>query len=251
MNNTSNSSLSTSTIPKWASVYKDKPVIRALVAFVTGLDPTGLLSGLDATLVAVIEEKVRERQRAFFDELDNGTHLLTEEMIQQEDFLHAFTISYRAAIRTRNREKIRKFARLLLSAVEKDQLQGSEIEEFVSILDTLSERELQILLLLKKFEDETEPSRATKPPEDGPWPESVNVMASRAVDKASVFWRDFVSAVEHEYGIAPALLKSMLARVERTGLYDVFTGVFFGGDSGSTTQLFAEFTEWLQEAGED
>jgi hypothetical protein len=143
------------TLNWWAELYSEQPLIRALFALASAL-PLPIGAGLAAVgkelMDAGVEEMLRERSRAFFDELAIGERYLTKELIQQEDFLHAFFATRQAAMRCRNREKIRRFARLLLTGIKENRLDDT-LEEFISILNDLSTRELEILRILKSFED--------------------------------------------------------------------------------------------------
>lgn len=61
-----------------------------------------------------------DRTKTFFNELRKGNIALTEKIAKSEDFLHKFYISYKAAINTRRREKIKMFGRLLKSSLSNE-----------------------------------------------------------------------------------------------------------------------------------
>lgn len=131
-----------------ADAYEGSPIVRALVQVVMAPIPYGIGSAIGAALTSAIENMREERLRTFFDELAKGTRHLTEELIQEEDFLHAYFSTLKAAMNTRRREKIRLFARMLSNASQERRLGSDIFEEFLGILDDLSVRELQILLIL-------------------------------------------------------------------------------------------------------
>ena len=133
--------------------YEEKPGVRALVKYVKPLVPYGIGSAIDAALTAAIEN-IREKQlSSFFDELAGRLRQrLTPELIQNRGFLHAYYATLRASINTRREEKIRLFARLLVSPAQLTELSSETYEEFLQVLDDLSVRELQILLTLDEFE---------------------------------------------------------------------------------------------------
>lgn len=191
-------------------------------------------------MASAVEEIRRERQRTFFDELAAGEIDLTEELIQKEDFLHAIDAVYRAAMRTYEREKIQKFARLLLFGVRENRLGSDEMEEFVAILDDLSPRELDILMCLKKFED-------AHPRETRGYDNQNNPEYDNELQRTKRYWDDFSNEVTKRFNITSGNLNGILARLNRTGLYQTIIGAYFGytGNKGFTTDRFKLFIQWI------
>lgn len=240
----------------WVKSYS--PYIRALLMMVTGASTiaitgnpllagmmTGAVEGALELMSSGIDQMRRERDRAFFDELEKDQHLITQELIDREDFLHDFLASLSAARRTRHREKIKRFARLLLTAIQENRLGSSEVEEFRAILEDLSPRELQILLVLQRFED----SHSRQLIES-----KGSTQLENDLQYAKRFWQEFQSAVESQLGIKPHMLASLLTRLTRTGFYEPITGAYWGytGGQGLLTARFAEFKQWIElEANED
>lgn len=210
--------------------YPNHPIIRILVQ---ALIP-GLGSILDTALAVSIERLKHERVREFFDELVNQDITLTEEQIQNEDFLHAYFATAKAALNTRRREKIRLFARLLANYTHSMKPEATDTyEEMLAVLDDLSFREFQVLLVLHRFETRTPISR------------ELETQLSRT-QRASEFWDAFCESVVSEIGIPTPEIPGILTRLTRTGLYQPFLANIPGytGDKGGLTPNF--FT--LQEA---
>jgi hypothetical protein len=195
------------------------------------------LSAIDAAVVVAIENIREERARTFFDELAKGDLEIAEEMKTDEDFLHAYFSTAKAALNTRRREKIRLFARLFRNYAQKVSIEFTDqYEEWLDILDDLSYREFQVLLILHSFEI-TVP-RPENPKNELEWYQS--------------FWDDFLKRVESEVGISSTELPGILERLTRTGLYGnvpVSQGLVFGAhilDSvGHLTSNFASFLQAL------
>lgn len=190
-----------------------------------------LLPGVDATLYHFR----LQRLHAFFDELAKGNIDLTEEQIENEDFLHAYYATVRAVANTRRREKIRLFALLFVNYIQNGDLcedNTDVFDEVLAILDDLSYREFQILTILHSFETTLLPDKDENPER---W--------------ISHGWDDFLSAVASELGIPSDHIQGMLARLNRTGLYETITGTFFGyrGGGGHLTPNFATFMDALNE----
>jgi len=214
-----------SKIFKLAKRYDKNPKIRALVQLI----PWGIGSAFDVALATTISNIREERARTFFDELSSRNLPLTEEEIKSEDFLHAFFTTYKAALNTRRREKIRLFAQLLHSYAS-NPTEIEEFEEHLAILDDLSYREFQILVCLKRYEE-------ANPQDKG----------RNAHERANLLWKDFQSECTTKLGIPIGDLNGVLTRLTRTGLYQVIT-FDYRGDRGRLTSNFHRFIGKLEVA---
>jgi len=226
---------------KLAKEYGDNPTIRALIAALS--IPFPGLSAADAFLAAAIQDMREERFRTLLEELANGTAFLTDEVIRDHDFLHAWYCTARAALNTRRKEKIKLFARLLLGAVREHRFDSDDFEEYLSILDDLSLRELQILLSLKGFEES---------------PRSQNVVGGKVVPVNSlyhiqVFWDKFAGDAEERCAVPRDQLGAVLTRLARTGLVEPITGAYYdyGGGLFKTTSRLEAFARWLHSEARD
>ena len=130
------------------------PVVKALLQLIPG----GIGSALDAFLTDGARMMQEERLRLFFSELERGGIQLTEELIGKQEFLHCFFSTTRAVVRTTRAEKIALFARALANTTSGQGASSvDEFEEAVSILDELSLREWQALVILDELLGSTEP----------------------------------------------------------------------------------------------
>jgi hypothetical protein len=211
-------------LEEFSKRYEQQPFIRALVQLI----PYGIGSAADTALVTVLNKIRWERARTFFDELAKGKIALTQEQIANEDFLHAYFATARAALNTRRREKIRLFGRFFTQYCQGTGFTNTDtFEEILAVLDDLTLRELQVLLLLRDFE--------TNNP---------ILPGQNAMQRAMQFWSSFLHRVEAELDIPKAELPGYFGRLNRTGLYQTFVGGFYDytGDMGYTTPNFARFS---------
>lgn len=208
-----------------ADRYKDRAMIRALVQLI----PFGIGSAIDTAVTAKLAVYQEERLRAFFDELARGNVKLTPELVQTEDFLHAFSATTKAALATRRRDKIRLLARLLRGAFEDQPPETiDEYEEFLAILDELSSRELSILALLAKHERIT-----------------TFAQMDNDLQRANKVWPAFELDVATSVGLSPEQLAPVLVRLQRSGCYVEISGSYwdYPGGRGRLTQLFWRIDE--------
>ena len=199
-------------------IHYEKPLIRALIQIIPSY------GGVIDTLVMGPVERIKlERTRAFFDELSRGEVELNEELIESEDFLHCFFMSWEAGVKARRREKTALFARLLKSAFTENHPRNiDEFEEFASILDDLSYEEWRVLTILDSYSSRPRDSDQN----DLLW--------------SLTFWEDFRSIVEQELEIPQDEFTPFMNRLNRTGLYDQIVGTYwdYGGGVGMLTPRF-------------
>jgi hypothetical protein len=225
--------MNTGAIERLDNRYQKNPVIRALIQLI----PFGVGSAADVALTTILENIREERAREFFDELAEGAVPLTREIIESEDFLHAYFSAARAALNTRRREKIRYFARLLTSSITSSEISTiDEYEEYLSILDELSFRELGILVVLARYEKENFLQDDTDP-----------------IQRPNRFWDQFSSEVCTRFSITLEEFSSVLTRLNRTGLYRTIVGMYPGytGRMGKLTPLYTKLEKLIRpEEGE-
>ncbi|WP_407310023.1 hypothetical protein [Desulfosporosinus sp. SB140] len=208
------------TLEKLASSYERTPVIRGLIQLI----PFGIGSGIDVALVTTIQNIRADRVKTFFDQLEANDAVLNPELLKSEDFLHCYFATVNAALNTKRREKIRMFAKLLSSAVSTSLFNNSdEYEEYLSILDELTFRELVILNILHRHEDATP-----------------LIQNENDLQRANRFWEKFIEEIETELRIPRNEINSLLTRLNRTGCYETFTGSYlsYTGGRGKLTPLY-------------
>ncbi len=208
------------------SFFTDNPNIRALLQ----LEPTGIGSAYEVMLSHKISEMRKQRFRIFMDELSKGEKELSPELIDSEDFLHAFFSTANASLNSRREEKIRLFGKLLLQATKANSFRTDIFEEFLSILDELSLREFYLLAILAHYERIT-----------------CRDKSQNDLQFASSFWAEFEQEAADKLNISQIELPSLLIRLTRTGLFETFSGLYFDsqGSKGKTTPLFEKFSQWV------
>ncbi len=190
--------------------YEKSPVIRGLIQLLGGIS-FGVATAFDAAVIQQLNNINEERLRVFFDELDSGSVELTPDLIKTEKFLHCYFATSRAAIRTRRREKIRMFARLLKSSTLPNLLSDAdEYEEYLQILDDLSYREILVLSTIENHESTNSISRDR---------------GSYEIRDRSRNWHlllyDLAEVVNSQSAIPIEEVNAILTRLSRTGCYEI------------------------------
>ncbi|MFP5111844.1 hypothetical protein ACSU64_05630 [Bacillaceae bacterium C204] len=204
--------------------YSQNTLLKGLVQIV----PYGGL--VDSVLTSSYNNILIARSKTFFDELGLGNIEITPELIKNEDFLHSYFTTYKAALYTKHREKIRFFARLLKNGMISEVIDDVEVyDDYLKILDELTYREIYILYTLKGFEDIT------------------NYTDSKELNH----WQEFSSKITNDLSITEEELRLFLMRLMRTGCFvDVLT--FAGlGAKGYTSTLFKTLSKLIELKEED
>lgn len=228
-------------ITKVVDAYATNPRIRTLagaaIAGVALINPAiGVGSAtIDQVIVNRTINLIANRTRIFFDEANKGEHLITQELLEDDDLVHATIATLSAAIHTRHEEKIRLLARLLINSTRDKFYKTDEFEEFVAILDDLSMREFTILLTLKEYQDAA-------------FADNVNNDKNN-LQTTSTYWEPFSNKISRLLGIPLEEITALLTRLNRTGLYESFDGSAwdYEGGQGMLTPIFYKFIEKLMD----
>jgi hypothetical protein len=225
-------------LQKLLNIYESSPLIHALIQVAISPLPYGIGSALDSALTARIVEMRDARMRAFYDELAMNPELLTKEVIQHDDFLHAHFATLKAAVNSKRAEKCALFARLLKGGLEQNALGSDAFEEYLNILDDMSMREIAIVNLMRQQEKAFEQAfNDPQRPDSGinqPNPEQ--------------FWAKFEEAVANQHGLDGERLMAALTRITRTGLIEEKRGSLAyleGKVRWQTTTTFRDLALWI------
>jgi hypothetical protein len=229
---------------KFSEHYSENP-LTALLLTALGILVPQIAIGKEAIDRAVSKIQ-KERFQTLLDELSKGEKLITPELVEAEEFIHSFVVVYQASMNTFQREKIRRFARILLTAIEKHELASDKFAEYVRILENLSDRELLILTSLVDLEKGYTKSKDVAWSKDKMGP-SIG-LANWGIRVTHGIWREFIKINTLEHNISTSTLLSLLKRLESTGLY---IGVHTNSSEeiqeiGTTTFLFDDFAEWIK-----
>lgn len=156
-----------------------------------------------------------------------------EEQVKSREFCEAIGATALRVLETAREEKIRLFARLFASYVRQNDCTAEgfdAFEEDLQILDDLSYREFQLLLVLRKHELQ--------------FPSTPN---ENEVQRTGHYWDNFHSESTKLLGISDDELNPMLQRLVRTGLCQIITGTYWDylGNRGYLTPRFAKFLQRL------
>jgi hypothetical protein len=217
-----------SKLEKALAAYTDNPVLQAVVQIIPHVG-----TWLDADLQQRHATMRAERIADVFEELARQSTTVAPEMLEDVDFCRAVIITLNAAGRASTTAKAHLFARML-SNYERI-VTGSTIEQYeelLRILDDMSVREYQLLLLVREANNDPTLSKQFLPTPPG---------ARNLLTEVPAYWIHFLN-IAHRQGFASEEIPSLLTRLTRTGFYQPkFADWGADGQYGNTTPYFERF----------
>jgi hypothetical protein len=203
--------------------YDDSPVLKGLIQTLSifGI-PVGPV--IDSSLGTYVNKIKTDRFKIFFDELNRGDIILTQEQIESNDFMNAYFETSLYILRTKSDDKIKRFAKILKN-VYSGNLTFYDFDDYSSIFNDLTDREFAILLIKLKYEQEFHKNSVPK--------DKIKFISS--------YWSDFKLEVISTLNIQIDEFNPMLVRLERSGCYSRLNGSYLWLDDeeyGNTTELF-------------
>lgn len=202
--------------------YENVPLIKGLIQAIP-------FAGIPDSIVGTYVNKLKaKRLKIFFDQLTNGDIQLTEDIISNDNFLHAFFATTHYVVNSRSDLKLKAFAEILKS-LYRDQISIDQHEDYAKIFDELTEREFIILSTKNNFERKHE---NTNP-------------GLNQLQHTSTYWNDFKTHVTDTLEINEGELNSMLIRIQRTGCYIKYVGYMDESQDqiGHTSEIFRKLKE--------
>lgn len=217
--------------------YTDSSRIRPVMLGIASLLPFvgNVAATADQLVTEHVERERQERLETLLEELETGLEDFGGPIPihRSNAVLHAAYITIEATLRTHRREKIRAFARLLLSGLGETPAisMDDEHEDYLKILDDLSLRELRLLALLDEYET------------DNPLIEGEN-----DVQRTARYWEDFEQNACRILNIPRDEISGLLSRLTRTGTYEIFTGAYFDyiGGRGKLTGNYRRLASMIK-----
>ena len=215
--------------------YEKSPIIKSLVQLIPGG------GSVDSYLTTKLNNMKAERMKIFFDKLQSGQQELSENIIETNDFLHAYFCTVDYVLRTKSEDKIKRFAEILLGLAA-NKINFNEFEEYISVFNELSDREFSLLFLKYQYEQKYLP-------EEGETEYRVNGEVQNPKQITNLYWKDFKEEVINKIGIKPEDFNPMLIRIQRTGCYSTHKGYWDEQleEDGNTTSLFKIIIELVTE----
>jgi len=208
--------------------YQAQPEIRLFIeaiAVFSGL-PIGTI--FETFVSTKAKELATARMRSFYNELNDGEIELTDELINNDSFLHSYFAVVNYVIRSKDDKKAARFAKIIKSLYKSD-IYIDQFEDYTSIFNELSDREFIILCIKREYELRANSVNETN---------ENNPKSPFAI--TSSYWEEFIKEVQGTLHIEEKELEALLIRLQRTGCYMIHVGYWDikNDGNGDTTLLF-------------
>ena len=216
-------------IKVYSSFYNDLTHLRAAISTIPFVG-----SQLDLYLSTPGQKFVEERLEYMIEQLREQMNNIEEEKIDKNAFdtEEGFDLvqkTFIAAAKTRQREKLKVFAKILRGSLTRKN-KRHDPELYLKIVDELSERELEVALLLFEVKEK----RKIKV-------EGENEAQDGMSNDPYWFSKHYPQYTKDE-------LKFIFPRLEKTGLVKELVGSFigYGGEQYNPTPLFTDFINFIE-----
>jgi len=196
-----------------AEVYNQNTSLRALISAIPYIG-----SSIDVIITSRAQIIIQQRLNFFLEQLKKDVRTLKEssidrDYIESEEFFDLLIKTIEYAVKTRHREKITIYSRVLRNSLVATFRQGNDPEEFLLVLVELSPIEIEILKAIYDHEI----SRSAETEIDGE------------------FWGKYkgIDKILEKYGAGFTDPTFYLKRIERTGLIAEIVGMILGYEGGA------------------
>lgn len=216
-----------------SQMYGEESVLRAAISSIPYVG-----GALDIMFSSKGQSYIITRIEGFIEELKAQVSHLEEskvnhEFLESEQGFDLIVKAFNSSARTRQREKIKLYAKILKGALTKGkEFEEDEAELYLKIVEELSIKELQVALLLYKLKEI-----------DKRDPEDDNPNAKQDGMSTDSSW---IAKLYPQYNQDELI--SILVRLERTGLIKEKTGSFLGYSGGQymINALFRRFINFIE-----
>ena len=211
------------------NIIPRNPIIHSLLSLI---QVEGISVGSIATgVMTYIGNKVeKQNTKLFFENIEEGNYDgLNPEMLETDDFIRKFNITYQFVKRAESDQKIVRFSSIL-KALLRGNVDTREYHDLLKIFDELTDLEFLILSILYSFELK-------------------NVSEEKnIIEVFKEYWPSFIEEVKKQTGLSEIEIQGYLGRMQRTGCYHVYQGYIGAEDdnSGMTTILFHKIHKVVQ-----
>lgn len=195
---------------KATEVYNQKTILRGLICAIPYIG-----SSIDVILSTEAQKIIQQRLNFLLEQLKRDISELKEkdidnDYLQSEEFFDLLIKTLESAAKTRHREKIKIYSKILRNSLIEKNRQKNDPEEYLSALSELSLIEIEMVKTIYEYDKQGDPS----------------------VD--AILWRknSGLDSVIKKFDDGTDDLDFYLKRIERTGLIKEIVGTILGYTGG-------------------
>lgn len=204
----------------------------------------GGLASAVMDLGSAADEFTRRAFETWAAELSDSPHITEEQIASDPKLFATFTVAT-AILRAQTRERIRLFARLHANFVKGTGVKTpDDFKEFVRLLDDLSEREFQMLLMLDEWSKKFRHYEFEFSPTHSEMRAPADLHRARLL-QCPEFWWLFQNDAVKRFGLSKDEVANIVQGLPRTGLCQLQLDLAGTVAGAVTTPYFGRFTAAL------
>lgn len=216
---------------------KENPVVKATILSVLKAVP--IIGELVDSTIDVFLSNFQNEKRNKLLEIILSDITITSEMVNDVEFIMNFAKTLEALDRLATNDKVKYFANLLKNSYfSSDKIDNNEFEEFFNNINSLSYRQIQVLMILHNIENNPEPY--------------IDKSISEKEYLPDRYWSAFKKELEDKLHIKQDDVYSLMKSTEKTGLFTIYNGVSYAPiEVGTLTPCFKNFAKRVLEASSE
>lgn len=206
----------------------DNPVVKALLGVISG-DINIIGTFVENGIEKLLQKRQKEKEKALLEAVFSDGSVTLDDI--GEDFIFEFAMTYNAVMHLLQNEKVVYFANLLKNTVLNPDRDCNTFQESIERLCSLSYREIELLLLLNKCQEEYYKCN----------PEMLD--DSNYIESTKSIWNKFMKSAAEKFGLPEEVVESMFSSIERTGFCNA-VNILYPGATGKcyrTSLYFRDF----------
>jgi hypothetical protein len=219
-------------LAKASEVYAENTVLRALINVIPYIG-----GSLDILFASKGQKIIQSRLTQILEDLKAEMNLLQEDMVdneylESEEWFDLVCRGFEAAAKTRDREKILLYSKVLRGAVTIQNREESSPEEYLDILAELTPKEIEVARVIYNQQSDR--------------PQTIENELLWAIQKG---WKQ----LSEQCSILKEDLSFVLLRLQGSGLIHEITGTYVGYEGGVyiITESFRKLMRYLGEISEN
>lgn len=173
---------------------KSNPVVDSLLMLAIKTIPI-IGDMIDSSMNKIIEEFQNKKEQELIEVILKDNHSITSEMVNDVEFIVSYAKTREVVLRLATNDKVKYFGNLIRNGyLSGEHIDNNEFEEYLTILNTMSYREIQCLIAYKQFCDEKDKEL-----------------------KIENRWHQFVKDYKMPYDLDTESMYSLFQRIKSTG----------------------------------
>jgi hypothetical protein len=209
----------------------NNPVVKVTILSV--LKSVPIIGDLVDSTIDIFLANFQNQKREELIQIILSDITITPEMVNDVEFIMNFAKTLEAINKLATNDKIVYFANLLKNSYfSGNKIDNNEFEEFFEVINSLSYRQIRVLIILHNIENDPEPH--------------IDNTMSKNDYLPRRYWFSFKKELKDKLNIEQEDVYSIMKSMEQTGLFTMNNGFSYDAiEEGTLTPYFKKFAKWV------